>query len=66
MFFRSNTCSCGEGQQFRTIFCDRTPPFVERCDMRQTPNTYRECTEQETCLGEWFIGTNYLINSCFF
>lgn len=61
MIIRSNTCSCGEGQQFRTIFCDRTHPFVERCDMRKTPNTYRECsTEEQECFGEWFIGIDYI------
>lgn len=47
------------GQQFRTVFCDRTPPNNERCDMRQTPSTYRECEMPDDCVGEWFIGEFY-------
>lgn len=56
--FRSEQCSseCGTGQQFRTVFCDRSPPNTERCDIRLTPNTYRECTSNAKCEGEWFIG----------
>lgn len=56
--FRSEQCSseCGTGQQFRTIFCDRSPPYTERCDVRLTPNTFRECTSNVRCEGEWFIG----------
>ncbi|KAG5675697.1 hypothetical protein PVAND_005581 [Polypedilum vanderplanki] len=59
----SETCSneCGVGQQFRTIFCDRSVSpndrtHIERCDLRQTPNTYRECTNESKCHGDWFIG----------
>ncbi|CRK93983.1 CLUMA_CG007508, isoform A [Clunio marinus] len=54
----SEQCSseCGAGQQFRTIFCDRSPPHTDRCDIRLTPNTYRECTSDVRCQGEWFIG----------
>lgn len=57
----SDTCEpCGGGQQYRTIFCDRTSPHNERCDIRQTPITYRECNgvadANEKCFGEWFIG----------
>jgi thrombospondin type-1 domain-containing protein 4 len=53
-----STCSteCGVGQQFRTIFCERNPPNTERCDIRLTPNIYRECTSNVKCFGEWFIG----------
>lgn len=55
---RSEQCSseCGVGQQFRTVFCDRSPPNTERCDVRLTPNTFRECTSNARCEGEWFIG----------
>lgn len=63
---RSDSCSCGVGQQFRSIFCDRTAPNIERCDIRQTPNTYRECeappANDQSCLGEWFIGKGNIKN----
>lgn len=64
---RSDTCTCGMGQQYRTIFCDRTPPNNERCDMRQTPNSYRECELLDDCVGEWFIGKimKCKINFCY-
>lgn len=61
--FRSDTCTCGIGQQFRTIFCERAHPNNERCDLRQTPNTYRECEINSDCMGEWFIGIYYIF--CF-
>lgn len=38
------------------MFCDRSPPNTERCDIRHTPNTYRECTSNVRCQGDWFIG----------
>lgn len=48
---------CGSGVQFRTIFCDRTPPNIERCNMRATPETSRHCKNEEACEhGEWFSG----------
>jgi hypothetical protein len=37
-----------------TILSYRT--HMERCDLRLTPNTYRECTSESRCIGEWFIG----------
>ena len=57
--FRSEQCSseCGTGQQFRSVFCDRQPPNIERCDIRLTPNTFRECTSDARCQGDWFVGT---------
>lgn len=56
--FRSEQCSseCGTGQQFRSVFCDRSPPNIERCDIRLTPNTFRECTSDARCEGDWFSG----------
>ena len=60
IFLRSETCSsnCETGQQFRTIFCDRNAPNTERCDIRATPNIFKECTQNRSnpCYGEWFIG----------
>lgn len=58
MNYRSDQCSseCGTGQQFRTIFCDRSPPNTDRCNIQLTPNTFRECTSNAKCVGEWFIG----------
>lgn len=50
------------GQQFRTIFCDRTLPNNERCDMRLTPNKYQECEMPDDCVGEWFIGKFKIIS----
>lgn len=50
---------CGMlGQQFRTIFCDRSIPNMERCDIRLTPNIYKECINKapECDRGSWFIG----------
>ncbi|CAG9799230.1 unnamed protein product [Chironomus riparius] len=46
------------GQQFRTIFCDRSTPNMERCDIRLTPNIYRECVNNapECIEGSWFVG----------
>ncbi|KAJ6649909.1 Thrombospondin type-1 domain-containing protein 4, partial [Pseudolycoriella hygida] len=52
------TTQCGEGIQYRSIFCDRSPPNIERCDIRLTPDTTRQCTATEKCdIGEWFIGS---------
>jgi hypothetical protein len=48
---------CGTGIQYRTIFCDRAPPFTDRCDMRVTPETTRQCSADKNCkTGEWFNG----------
>jgi len=56
----SEECSavCGMGLQFRSIFCDRaSAPNSERCDLRLTPETSRECSSNEKCaFGEWFTG----------
>lgn len=56
----SKECSsvCGMGVQYRSIFCERnTSPNSERCDLRQTPDTTRECSSNEKCAyGEWFVG----------
>lgn len=48
---------CGDGIQYRSIFCDRTAPTSERCDLRLTPDITRQCTAAARCnVGEWFIG----------
>lgn len=48
---------CGSGAQYRTIFCDRSIPNIERCDLRLTPETSRQCKNEEKCkYGKWFIG----------
>lgn len=48
---------CGDGVQHRSIFCDRSPPNVERCDLRHTPDTSRKCSTSVECdAGEWFHG----------
>ncbi|XP_058815718.1 A disintegrin and metalloproteinase with thrombospondin motifs 7-like isoform X1 [Topomyia yanbarensis] len=56
----SDRCSatCGVGLQTRSIFCDRsTSTNAERCDLRFTPDTTRECTSDRACeYGEWFTG----------
>uniref|UniRef100_A0A336LKH9 CSON007946 protein n=1 Tax=Culicoides sonorensis TaxID=179676 RepID=A0A336LKH9_CULSO len=56
----SKDCSsvCGMGVQYRSIFCERnTSPNAERCDLRLTPDTTRECSSNEKCaFGEWFVG----------
>lgn len=56
----SKECSsvCGMGVQYRSIFCERnTSPNSERCDLRLTPDTTRECSSNEKCsYGEWFMG----------
>ncbi|XP_065091217.1 A disintegrin and metalloproteinase with thrombospondin motifs 7 isoform X1 [Ochlerotatus camptorhynchus] len=56
----SERCSatCGVGLQTRSIFCDRSASTnAERCDLRFTPDTTRECTSNRACeYGEWFAG----------
>ncbi|XP_053694412.1 thrombospondin type-1 domain-containing protein 4 [Sabethes cyaneus] len=56
----SERCSaaCGVGLQTRSIFCDRSSSVnAERCDLRFTPDTTRECTSDRACeYGEWFTG----------
>lgn len=56
----SEECSavCGMGVQYRSIFCDRSAsPNSERCDLRITPDSTRECSSNEKCAyGEWFAG----------
>ncbi|KXJ82683.1 hypothetical protein RP20_CCG012017 [Aedes albopictus] len=52
------SASCGVGLQTRSIFCDRSSSTnSERCDLRFTPDTTRECTSNRACeYGEWFAG----------
>ncbi|XP_055643965.1 A disintegrin and metalloproteinase with thrombospondin motifs 7 [Toxorhynchites rutilus septentrionalis] len=52
------SASCGVGLQTRSIFCDRSSSTnAERCDLRFTPDTTRECTSDRACeFGEWFTG----------
>lgn len=48
---------CGDGIQYRSIFCDRSTPNIERCDLKLTPDTMRQCTTSNHCdVGDWFIG----------
>lgn len=48
---------CGTGVQYRSIFCDRSPPNTDRCDQRFTPDTSRQCTSENKCMvGDWFTG----------
>lgn len=48
---------CGTGIQYRSIFCDRSPPNTDRCDQRFTPDTTRQCTSENKCrVGDWFTG----------
>ena len=55
----SEQCSteCGVGSQLRTIFCDRNAQNPDRCDLKATPESTRECTSSAKCaVGDWFIG----------
>lgn len=55
----SNHCSaeCGIGVEHRSIFCDRSPPNTEPCDLRTTPDTTRFCESERNCdTGTWFTG----------
>lgn len=46
---------CGSGLEYRSIFCDRSPPNTDRCDLRTTPDTTRVCENEKNCgSGEWF------------
>lgn len=49
---------CGLGVEYRTIFCDRTKPNIERCDLKATPEIARPCeNDGPSCdRGEWFVG----------
>lgn len=48
---------CGKGVEYRTIFCDRSKPHTERCDLRSTPDLTRPCQQEKPCeSGEWFAG----------
>lgn len=61
------TSTCGEGVQYRSIFCDRSPPNTDRCDIRLTPDTTRQCTATDKCdIGDWFVGSwNQCSGDCF-
>lgn len=57
MFCLQCSTKCGDGTQYRSIFCDRSAPRSERCDIRLTPETTRSCTDSSKCdVGDWFIG----------
>lgn len=48
---------CGTGVQYRSIFCDRSPPNSDRCDQRFTPDISRQCSSEKKCMvGDWFTG----------
>lgn len=66
-FVQKCTSQCGEGVQYRSIFCDRSPPNTDRCDIRFTPDTTRQCTVMDKCdIGEWFVGSwNQCSGDCF-
>ncbi|XP_055851602.1 thrombospondin type-1 domain-containing protein 4-like [Episyrphus balteatus] len=50
----SNECGSG-GLEQRSIYCDRTAPYTDVCDLRITPAMSRRCDQSKKCLeGEWF------------
>lgn len=53
--------------QYRTIFCDRSAPNIDRCDLRLTPDTTRQCTSNAKCgIGDWFVGPwSHCFGDCF-
>lgn len=56
MFLQCST-TCGDGVQYRSIFCDRSTPNVDRCDLRLTPDTTKQCSSNSHCdVGNWFVG----------
>lgn len=51
------SAECGSGVEYRTIFCDRSKPNIERCDQRSTPEITRPCQHERNCeTGDWFAG----------
>ena len=51
------SADCGSGVEYRTIYCDRSKPNIERCDFRSTPEITRTCERSDACeMGEWFSG----------
>lgn len=38
------TDCCGTNYEYRTIYCDRTAPFSDLCDVRIMPDQRRPCT----------------------
>lgn len=66
-FYLQCTSQCGEGIQYRSIFCDRSPPNTDRCDIRLTPDTTKQCTAMDKCdIGEWLVGSwNQCSGDCF-
>lgn len=56
IYFKCST-KCGEGTQYRSIFCDRSIPKSDRCDVHLTPDITRSCNETARCnVGDWFLG----------
>lgn len=50
--------SCGTGIEYRSIFCDRSAPNIDRCKSTLTPDTTRPCTNLLKCNnGDWFAGS---------
>lgn len=48
---------CGTGIQHRSIFCERGAPNTDKCDLRITPDTTRQCLSEKKCGGgDWFVG----------
>ncbi|XP_055372103.1 thrombospondin type-1 domain-containing protein 4 isoform X1 [Condylostylus longicornis] len=61
------SAECGTGIEYRSIFCDRSPPNSDRCDLRFTPDTTRPCENERSCdTGEWFTSPwSQCSGSCF-
>ncbi|XP_067620224.1 thrombospondin type-1 domain-containing protein 4-like [Eurosta solidaginis] len=49
---------CGAGWEYRSIYCDRTPPYTDLCDFRFTPEQKRVCSGSQQAAacerGTWF------------
>lgn len=48
---------CGISFEHRTIYCDRTAPYTDLCDIRLAPTQKRTCTSRSPTLcakGVWF------------
>lgn len=59
--------TCGEGVQYRSLFCDRSLPNFERCELNRTPQVTRHCISHQSCnVGTWFVGPwSYCSGDCF-
>lgn len=57
--------TCGEGVQYRSLFCDRSLPNFERCGV--APQVTRQCVSDQSCnVGTWFVGPwSHCSGDCF-